>query len=248
MKAIVLAAGKGTRLESEKADLPKALRQLRGKPLIGYVLDNLDFIAPRDIVIVIGYMGDKVKEALGGEYRYVEQELPYNGTGKATECARKVLGDLDEPVLVCYCDMPFLSRDTYRLMFETHISTGAGNTLLAGIVDPPPPYGRLIRDAQGRLVDIVEESAATPEQRRIAEVNIGIQVLDGARMWDWLAQLTDDNPKREFYLTGLAGILAREGVRQEVVLLQNPVEMMGVNTMEDLHAAEREVDRMAGNR
>ncbi len=245
MKAIILAAGKGTRLECEAADLPKALRLLDGKPLIRYVLENLDFLRPEDITIVIGFLGRKVKEALGPDYHYVEQQ-ELNGTARATLCAKPVLGNFSGPVLVCYCDMPFLTRETYRAMFRKHAETGAGNTILAGRIHPIPPFGRLIRDDNGKLYDIIEDSACTPEQRLIDEVNVGIQVLDGARMWDWLERIDNDNPKREYYLTGAAAVLAKEGVRQEVVTLSNLDEMLGINTMDDLRKAESLIRLMRG--
>ncbi len=237
MKAIVLAAGKGTRLQSEAMDLPKALRLLNGKPLIHYVLENLDFLRPEDITVVVGFLKEKVIESCGGGYRYVEQR-ELNGTAKATLCARPLVQDYPGPVLVCYCDMPFLRRETYRAMFDHHLQTGAGNTMLAGRFSPIPAFGRLVRDEAGRLLDVVEDSACTPEQKLIDEVNVGIQVLDGARMWRWLEQVDNENPKREYYLTGVVRVLAKEGVRQEVVTLRDPVEAMGVNTMEDLTAAE----------
>lgn len=243
MKAIVLAAGKGTRLNSEAMELPKALRMLHGRPLIRYVLDHLDFLAPEDIAIVVGYRKEQVIETIGGGYRFVEQPQPYNGTAMATRAAMPVFGNTKEPILVCYCDMPFLRRETYRQMFDAHIASGAGGTLLAGIIDPPPPFGRLVRDEAGVLLDVIEESACTPEQRKIQEVNIGIQVLDGARLWGWLDRIDNDNPKREYYLTGIVRVLAREGVPQTVVQLEDHGEMLGVNTEADLAEAEA---RLAG--
>lgn len=238
MKAIVLAAGKGTRLQSEAMDLPKALRKVDGKPLIRYVLDNLGFLRPQDIAIVVGFLKEKVREEIGGDYHYVEQKPPFDGTARATLCARGVWPDLGEPVLVCYCDMPFLSRESYETMFETHITSGVGHTLLAAMVDPPPPFGRLIREGSGRLIDIIEDSAATPEQRKITEVNVGLQVLDGKRMWGWLEKIDNDNPKREYYLTGVTRVLAAEKIAQTTVLLENFQETLGINTMEDLALAE----------
>lgn len=237
MKAIILAAGKGSRLHSEEAELPKALRLLRGKPLIRYVLENLDFLAPEDITIVVGFLGDKIRAELGDAYHYVEQQ-ELNGTARATLCAEPVLAGCAEPVLVCYCDMPFLRRETYQRMLKAHEECGAGNTLLAARVHPIPAFGRLIRDDAGELIDIVEDSACTPEQKLIDEVNVGIQVLDGARMWDWLRRVGNDNPKREYYLTALVGVLSREGVKQAVVTLEDLRETNGVNTLEDLRAAE----------
>lgn len=241
MKAIILAAGKGSRLHSAEADVPKALHELRGKPLIQYVLDNLDFLAPEDITIVVGFLGEQVKKALGSGYHYVEQKQ-LDGTAHATLCAEPVLRGCAEPVLVCYCDMPFLRRETYQAMFRLHEETGAGNTLLAAHIHPIPAYGRLIRSEAGEMVDIVEDSACTPEQKRIDEVNVGIQVLDGACMWDWLHEVDNDNPKHEYYLTGLVRVLARKGVKQSTLELADLSETAGVNSLEDLAAAEKLLD------
>lgn len=238
MKAIVLAAGKGSRLKSEEMDLPKALRMLKGRPLISYVLENLNFLAPEDITIVVGFLKEKVMAEVGGGYNFVEQMPPFNGTARAAASAEPVLRGNTEPVLICYCDMPFLTKETYQQMFERHIAAGAGNTMLVGKVNPPPPFGRLIFDETGKLIDIIEESAATEEQKKIDLVNVGIQVLDGARMWDWLAKVDNDNPKHEYYLTSLARVLARENAPQEIVMLADNDEMLGVNTMEDLAEAE----------
>lgn len=241
MKAIILAAGKGTRLHSEEADLPKALRLLRGRPLISYVLDNLNFLRPEDITIVVGFLGDKIKAALGEGYHYATQ-TELCGTARATLCAEDSLRGYDGPVLVAYCDMPFLKKETYQQMFAVHEKTGAGNTLLSSRFHPIPPYGRLIRDENGVLTDIIEESACTPEQKKIDEVNVGIQVLDGKNMWRWLRLVKNDNPKHEYYLTSLAGVLFREGATQAVVELKDQNETNGVNSLEDLHAAERQLD------
>lgn len=241
MKAIILAAGKGSRLHSEEAEIPKALRLLRGKPLIRYVLENLNFLDPGDVTIVVGFLGERIRRELGDAYHYaVQAEL--NGTAQATLCAEESLRGYEGPVLVCYCDMPFLRRETYRHMFQVHQQTGSGNTLLSARVHPIPAFGRLIRDANGRLVDIVEDSACTPEQKRIDEVNVGIQVLDGARMWDWLRSVKNDNPKHEYYLTSLVHVLAKEGVKQSVVTLEDLRETNGVNTLEDLRMAEKMID------
>jgi len=245
MKAIILAAGKGTRLECESSDLPKALRLLGGKPLIRYVLDSLDFLSPEDITIVVGFLKEQVMETIGGGYHYVEQR-ELNGTAKATLCAETILGNFLGPIIVCYCDMPFLSRKTYQSMFAKHMETGAGNTLLAGRMHPIPPFGRFIRDEENRLYDVVEDSACTDVQKQIDEVNVGLQVVDSPRLWTWLRKVDNINPKREYYLTGLVRVLAAEGVRQEVVTLENQNEMLGINTIDDLRAAEALLRRTRG--
>ncbi|MDR3051708.1 MAG: NTP transferase domain-containing protein [Oscillospiraceae bacterium] len=242
-KAIILAAGKGTRLHSAEADLPKALRRANGKTLISYVLENIDFIAPEDTCIVVGYMGEKIREALGPRYRYVEQ-LDQKGTAHATRFAQPIFGDAQGSIMVLYCDMPLLSRATYLRMFEEHEQSGAAGTLLAARIHPIPAFGRLVRDSAGELVDIVEDSACTPVQREIDEVNVGIQVLQSPLMWDYLARISNDNPKREYYLTGIVRAMARDGLKQCVVHTARLEETWGVNSLEDLRQVEAELLRL----
>ncbi|MEG0767954.1 MAG: NTP transferase domain-containing protein, partial [Clostridia bacterium] len=223
MKAIILAAGKGTRLQCENTDIPKALRLANGKPLISYVLDNLRFLAPEDITIVVGFLKEKIIEVLGPRYHYVEQ-TQIDGTAHATLYAEPLFANDVGPVMVLYCDMPLLRETTYRRMFERHIATGADSTLLAGRLHPIPEFGRLIRDADGTLLDIIEHSACTPAQQTIDEVNVGIQVFNTPDMWHILRQIRNNNPKHEYYLTSAAGILAQEHKKQEVVYIEDPTE------------------------
>ena len=118
-KAIVLAAGKGTRLQTEGITLPKVMREANGKPLLHYVLTNLSFLDPRDIVLVVGYHREDVLKVFGS-YPHAVQE-PQLGTGHAVAVAREAVGDYDGPVLICYGDMPLLRRSTYESLLETHV-------------------------------------------------------------------------------------------------------------------------------
>ena len=238
-KVIILAAGKGKRLMSESNELPKALRLACGKPLIRYVLEQINFVDPSDITIVVGYRKEQVMEELGGDYNYVEQ-LVLDGTAHAAEYARPALEGWTGPVIVLYCDMPLLSRETYKGILACHAATGADQTLLSGVIYPIPPYGRLIRDGDGRLTDIVEEAACTGEQKLIDEVNVGIQVFNAPLMWELLEQVPYDYNKNppERYLTAAAGVYARAGKYVEVYRLQDNAEATGVNTEEDLVRAE----------
>ncbi|MDR1599506.1 MAG: NTP transferase domain-containing protein [Oscillospiraceae bacterium] len=239
VKVVILAAGKGKRLGSEMAELPKALRLLCGRPLIRHVLDHLPFIAPEDITVVVGYRKEQVVAELGPAYSYVEQEV-LDGTARAAEYARPALEGFTGPVMVLYCDMPLLSAATYSGILRRHIETGADQTLLAGVIHPIPPYGRLIRDSGGRLVDIVEESSCTPEQKLIDEVNVGIQVFNGSDMWDGLARVPYETRRKppERILTAAAGVYAAMGKRVEVYRLRDNDEATGVNSMEDMAKAE----------
>lgn len=238
VKAVILAAGKGSRLQCETDEIPKALRMVGGKTLIEHVLEGIDFVRPEDITIVIGVMGDKIRKYLGDRYRYAWQK-EQNGTAHAMLCAEETLKGFSGPVLCLYCDMPLLSRNTYQRMVREHLENKAVNTLLAAKIHPIPAFGRLIRDEEGRLSDIVEQSACTPEQLLIDEVNVGIQVMNGDLMWDVLKKVKNDNPKREYYLTGVVKILHEMGCRQHAVVTDDTPEYWGVNTMEELQRVER---------
>ena len=128
-------------------------------------------------------------------------------------------------------------------MVEEHLKHQAKNTLLAARIDPPPAFGRLIRDEAGELVDIVEQSACTPQQLLIDEVNVGIQVMQGDVMWDALHQVKNDNPKREYYLTGVVKVLHEMGLRQHAVVTPDTPEYWGVNTMEELNRVEQYLEQ-----
>ena len=237
VKAIILAAGKGSRLQSEKDEIPKALRMVGGKTLIERVLDGIDFVRKEDITIVIGVMGEKIQAYLGNQYHYVWQKQQ-QGTAHAMLCAEEAVKGFNGPILCLYCDMPLLSRDTYLRMVEEHIQHHAVNTLLAARIHPIPAFGRLVRDEKGELMDIVEASACTPEQLLIDEVNVGIQVMNGDIMWDALKKVGNDNPKKEYYLTGVVSVLHKMGYKQHAVVTEDTPEYWGVNTMEELERVE----------
>ena len=236
-RAVILAAGKGSRLKSEQADIPKALRKVGDKTLIEHVLDGISFVKPEDITIVIGVLGEKIKEYLGDKYNYVWQK-EQKGTAHAMLCAEETAAGFNGPVLCLYCDMPLLSRATYSRMVEEHLAHHAANTLLAAKIHPIPAFGRLIRNENGELCDIVEESACTPEQRLIDEVNVGVQVMQGDVMWDVLKKVENNNPKHEYYLTGVVKVIHDMGLKQHAVVTEDKPEYWGVNSMEELIKVE----------
>ncbi len=238
MKAIVLAAGKGKRLHSEQFQLPKVLREVHGKPLIGYVLDSIGFIDREDIVIVTGYMREKVMEKVGPQYTYCVQD-PQLGTGHAVACAKDALAGYDADVLILYGDMPLFRRETYEAVIDRHKNSGADCTLLTADVENPPAYGRIVRNADGDLVDIVEDKDCTPEQKRITELNVGIYVFNSALLFEALGKLKNDNAQNEYYLTDLPKIFLSEGRKVASHTIHDSAEIYGVNTEEDLRFCEK---------
>lgn len=235
--AVVLAAGKGTRLQTEDNTTAKVLREANGKPLLHYVLKALDFVAPEQTVLVVGYQREAVKAAFPGRC-YAVQE-PQMGTGDAVRAAKDYLADFDGTVLVAYGDMPLLKKEVYLGLLEAHKQAGAACTLLAGTSDVPLPYGRVARNADGTFDRVIEERDCTPEQREIRELNVGIYAFDGKLLPEALSRLTNDNAQGEYYLTDVPAILRDElGGTIEVYTAELGEQIIGVNTPEQLAMTE----------
>lgn len=240
-KAIVLAAGKGTRLQTEGIALPKVMREANGKPLLHYVLTNLGFLPKEDIVLVVGYHREDVLKVFG-EYPHAVQE-PQLGTGHAVAVAKEAVGDYDGPVLICYGDMPLLRRSTYESLLETHVRQGNACTLLTGTCDWDLPYGRILRGEDGSFQGVVEDRDCTAEQKAIRELNVGVYVFDCKKMFAALSQLKNDNAQKEYYLTDVPAILRQEGGRVDACCACSGAELIGVNTVEQLKMVEEELRR-----
>ncbi len=235
--AVVLAAGKGTRLQTEENHTAKVLREANGKPLLHYVLSALDFIAPEDTVLVVGYQREAVKAAFPGR-KYAVQE-PQMGTGDAVRAAMDYLVGYEGTVLVAYGDMPLLKKEVYLGLLEAHKKSGAACTLLAGTSDVALPYGRVLRKADGSFDRVVEERDCTPEQAAVRELNVGIYAFDGHLLPEALCRLNNDNAQKEYYLTDVPTILRDElGGTIEVYTAELGEQIIGVNTPEQLAMTE----------
>ncbi len=240
MKALILAAGKGKRLQSEKFNLPKVLREANGKPLISHVLEHTNFIDKKDTVLVVGYMKEKVIEHVGNEYNYSVQD-EQKGTGHAVMCARDQFEGYDGDVLILYGDMPLVKKETYMAIIDKHRSSGADCTILTAIVDEPPAYGRIVRDKDGKVEKIVEDKDCDEEEKEIKELNIGIYVFKSKLLFDGLKEVKNNNAQGEYYLTDMPMIFIEKGFKVETYSIHNTTEIYGVNTVEDLEFCEREL-------
>ena len=240
-KAIVLAAGKGTRLQTEGITLPKVMREACGKPLLYYVLQNLSFLPREDTVLVVGYHREDVLKVFG-DYPYAVQE-PQLGTGHAVAVASEFFSGYDGPVLICYGDMPLLKRSTYESLLETHEKEGNACTLLTGTCGWDLPYGRILRDGDGAFLGVVEDRDCTPEQKAIRELNVGVYVFDSKKMFRALGQLKNNNAQKEYYLTDVPAILRQEGGKVGACCACSGAELIGVNTIEQLQMVEEELEK-----
>src|SRR5215470_8457363 len=206
--ALVLAAGQGTRMNS---DLAKVLHPMAGRPLLAWVLDALDQLGVGRTLVVIGHQRDRVRAAFPEtDVEWVEQ-VEQRGTGHAVLMAGPALEDFEGTLLVVCGDTPLLRAGTLHDLLEGHAASGAAATVLSTIVPDPKGYGRIVRDPQGALTAIVEERDATPEQRAIAEINSGIFAFDYPPLAAVLSGLTAHNAQGEYYLPDTIGLLIRGG-------------------------------------
>lgn len=236
VKAIVLAAGKGTRLQSEKFNLPKVMREADGKPLLKYVLDALSFLHRDDIIIVVGYKKETVISKFK-DYKFVEQSEQL-GTGHAVLCASSEIRGFDGAVLVCYGDMPLIRSETYKELIETHFKEENACTLLSGTSSEPLPYGRVIRDSDGSFLSVVEDRDCNEEQKKIEELNVGIYVFDSKLLLKSLSELKNNNSQKEYYLTDVPRILKSAGGKIGIHKEKLGEEIIGVNTPAQLKQVE----------
>lgn len=236
IKALVLAAGKGTRLRTEGVDLPKVLRQADGKPLLHYVLSALDFLPRADTILVIGWQKEKVREAFPG-YPYAVQET-LNGTGGAVRYAAGHLTDPEGHVLICCGDVPLMRRATYQSLIAAHLAAGSDCTMLSARLEEGGNYGRVLREEDGSFAAIVEARDCTPEQAAVTEVNTGTFVFRVGPLLEALGKLTTDNAQGELYLTDVPALIKAAGGRVGLCDTCSPTEMLGVNTVEQLAQVE----------
>lgn len=236
IKAVILAAGKGTRLQSEGNTLPKVMRLAAGKPLLAHVLTALDFISPKNCVIVVGYKKECVMESFQG-YGFAEQTEQL-GTGHAVMAAFSSLDSYDGQLLVCCGDMPLIKRETYLALVETHNASGNVCTILSGTSELDLPYGRILRDEKGDFAGVVEDKDATTEQKAIKELNSGVYVFGAKSLRSVLSELKSDNSQGEYYLTDAPILLKKHGMKVGVCYRELGYEIIGVNTPEQLAQTE----------
>lgn len=236
MKALVLAAGKGTRLQTEGIDLPKVMRLADGKPLLHYVLTSLSFLPPEDIILVVGWKKEAVLAAFPQYPHAVQEEL--NGTGGAVQFAAPLLQGFDGHLIICCGDTPLMKGETFQALARTHLQDGNACTLLSARLEEGGSYGRVLREPDGTFQCIVEARDCSPEQAAITEVNTGTYVFHVPSLLSVLDQLRNDNAQGELYLTDVPALLKAQGKRVGLCDTCSPDEMLGVNTVEQLAQVE----------
>jgi bifunctional UDP-N-acetylglucosamine pyrophosphorylase/glucosamine-1-phosphate N-acetyltransferase/UDP-N-acetylglucosamine pyrophosphorylase len=240
--AVVLAAGKGTRM---KSDRPKVLFEALGRHLIDHVIDSLQRAGVERILVVVGYRGDDVRRALAGHrgVEFVEQSQQL-GTGHAVQVCRGQLDGHDGPVLIVAGDSPLIQSDSVRRLLGEYQADCPACILGTLHKADPSGLGRILRDESGRFLGIVEDKDATDSQRQITEVNMSTYVFHGPDLLHALQRLRADNRQQEYYLTDCPGILRAEGKDVRALAVLQPCEALSVNTLDELAVVENELRRL----
>ncbi len=237
--AIVMAAGKGTRMKSE---LPKVLFPVLGRPMIEYVLDALAEAGVERQVVVVGYRADDVREAVGGrpgvEFAEQTQQL---GTGHAVMMCETQIAEHTGPVVVVTGDSPLLQVSSLQTLLD-HFAQQRPACLLGTLEkDDPTGLGRIVRDERGEFVAIVEEKDATDEQRLVREVNMSTYVFGPTPLLAALKQLDNQNQQGEYYITDCPAIMKDAGEKVAALPILQPCEALSINRVEDIPAVEAEL-------
>ncbi|MFZ5656342.1 MAG: bifunctional UDP-N-acetylglucosamine diphosphorylase/glucosamine-1-phosphate N-acetyltransferase GlmU [Pseudomonadota bacterium] len=236
LHVVILAAGEGKRM---KSTLPKVLQKVAGVPMLQHVVDTARLLGARGIHVVYGHYGDQVREAFEGQddIDWVEQSMRL-GTGHAVQQAMPQV-EQDARVLVLYGDVPLIRAETLQRLLEAE----GRIAMLATELEDPTGYGRVVRDAAGKVARIVEQRDASDDEREITTVNTGILVADAEPLRRWIAHLSNENAQGEYYLTDVFAAAADEFNAAEIVLVEDPQEVEGANDPWQLAQLERALQR-----
>ena len=222
--AVILAAGKGTRMKSE---LPKGLHKVCGLPIVELVARAMSGAGAGRVVLVVGHGADAMRTAFGDRYEYAIQDEQL-GTGHACMCAMRALEGFEGSVIVGTGDSPLVTAEAMAALVERRADTGASMVIGTCLLDDPSGYGRVVRNGE-RVSAIVEHNDATPDQRGIKEINAAFYCFDAAVLREMLPRLSNENAKGEFYLTDLAEMISSSGGCVETLVFSDSDLMRGVN-------------------
>jgi bifunctional UDP-N-acetylglucosamine pyrophosphorylase/glucosamine-1-phosphate N-acetyltransferase len=249
LSAVVLAAGEGTRMHSDR---PKPLHRLCGRPMVLHVLHALSELTLDRAIVVVGHAGERVTKAVaeqppsGLRIDFVEQRVQ-RGTGDAVSVAMTAFAD-DDPddggdLLVVPGDTPLLRAATLASLHDAHLRSDAAVTVLTARFADPTGYGRVVRDRNQRVARIVEQADATEDERAIDEVNTSIYVIKRSVVAPALRRLSPDNAQGEYYLTDIVAVLHDAGYAVASVEVDDPGDVAGVNDRVQLSRVEAELRR-----
>lgn len=228
--AIVMAAGKGTRMKSKKS---KLVHKIYGKEIIRRAVENVKRAGIEEVITVVGYQKEQIEEVLKDTVKYAVQDEQL-GTGHAVMQAAKLLEGRKGKVLVLNGDHPIMRPETLKNLVDVSNSRGESATILTIVHDNILPYGKIIHDEQGNIKQIIEHKDCTPEQQQIREVNLGMYCFDIEELQSALKELKNDNVQNEYYLTDVIKIMYDKGLKTGSIVVSDNAEVLGVNDRMDL--------------
>ena len=241
LRTIILAAGKGTRMNS---DLAKVLHPLCGKPMLGYVVQIARKICSGEILVIVGHQAEEVKARFSGQDLIFIDQQQLLGTGHAVLQARKRLENYSGTVLILCGDVPLLRLSTVKSLFDCHSAAGATVTVLTTILPDPTGYGRIVKGPGGDILGIVEERDATEEVKKVKEINTGIYCIESPFLFEALMKINNNNAQKEYYLTDIVAAACKNKLKAGTLIAADAREVMGINTQDELQTAQLLLERM----
>jgi len=238
LRVLILAAGKGTRMNSSK---PKVVHPILSKPMISYVMDSVELLKPQKTYVVVGYKKELIENVLsdsGKKIEYINQKQQL-GTGHAIKISKSAMGKFKGDILVLNGDCPGVLPSTLKRLIEKHKKTKSVISLITSNVINPKGYGRIIRDVKGNIQKIVEEKDATTQDRRVNEINSGIYCVKSDYLWHSLDKIRTNNNQKEYYLPDIIKYAVDKGSKVAVMKLSDADEIMGINNRQELATLEK---------
>ena len=245
---LILAAGRGKRM---KSTLPKVLVPLNGKPMIFYLLELVHALGVKEVIVIIGYMKDMVRDAISNwskdhpslKITFAIQD-EQNGTGHAVLNSKSSIRNLHNNLIVMLGDVPLVKKETLidsiTLMQN---SPQLGAIILTTELTNPKGYGRILKNSNGSIIAIREEKDASVSEQLINEINTGIFLFNGFYLWEYISNINSNNTENEFYLTDIVSLFHKNNIPILAHKCSDSYQFMGANSQEQLAELEKNLNK-----